>query len=130
MKYSGSEEALEECLEEKNLDFSKYCNSIEVKDKNNSNAPDFFEELYKTVHERILLKTANSYTYKLHLDGLDKIIKKFGEESIEVILAAKHQDRKNLIYEIADLFYHLTVLMVEKDISYNEIISELESRKK
>ena len=59
---------------------------------------------------------------------MDEIIKKFGEESIEVILAAKHQNKDNLVYEIADLFYHLTVLMVEKSITYDEIIKELKSR--
>ena len=83
-----------------------------------------------TIKERILSKSESSYTYKLHLKGLDEIIKKFGEESIEVILAAKHQDKGNLVYEIADLFYHLTVLMVEKDTGYSEIIKELESRSK
>ena len=93
-------------------------------------APEFLDELYKTIKERILSHSENSYTYKLHLKGLDEIIKKFGEESIEVILAAKHQNKDNLVYEIADLFYHLTVLIAEKDISYDEIMKELNSRRK
>ena len=111
------------------LDFTKYSGSGLIK-KSEVNTPDFLSELYLTASERILSKAENSYTYKLHLEGLDEIIKKFGEESIEVILAAKHQNKDNLIYEIADLFYHLTVLLVEKKISYGEIIKELESRRK
>jgi len=113
----------------KELDFMKYPSSNFNK-KSEANTPDFLGELYKTISERILSKAENSYTYKLHLEGLDEIIKKFGEESIEVILAAKHQDKDSLIYEIADLFYHLTLLLVEKNICYDEIIKELESRRK
>lgn len=90
----------------------------------------FLDELYDIIKERILQKSENSYTFRLHMKGLDEIIKKFGEESIEIVLAAKHQDKKKLVYEIADLFYHLTVLMVEKNISYSEILKELISRKK
>ncbi|MHB1347198.1 MAG: bifunctional phosphoribosyl-AMP cyclohydrolase/phosphoribosyl-ATP diphosphatase HisIE [Candidatus Humimicrobiaceae bacterium] len=111
------------------LDFNKY--QIPIAKKNNDeDASDFLAELYMTIKERILSQSENSYTYKLHLKGLDEIIKKFGEESIEVILAAKHQDNENLVYETADLFYHLTVLLAEKNISYSEIIKELKSRKK
>jgi len=124
---TGKSAAKEKIKEE--LDFTKYSGSNLIK-KSEVNTPDFLSELYLTVKERIISKAENSYTYKLHLEGLDEIIKKFGEESIEVILAAKHQNKDNLIYEIADLFYHLTVLLVEKKISYDEIIKELVSRRK
>ena len=67
---------------------------------------------------------AGSYTTYLFQKGLDKILKKVGEESTEVIIAAKAEDRKETVYEIADLAYHLMVLMVEQGISTDEIRKE------
>lgn len=69
-----------------------------------------------------------SYTTYLFEKGLDKILKKVGEESTEVIIAAKDQDKKETIYEIADLAYHVMVLMVEAGISIEDIHNELASR--
>lgn len=69
-----------------------------------------------------------SYTTYLFNKGLDKILKKVGEESTEVIIAAKAEDKKETVYEIADLAYHVMVLMVEADISLDEIRDELASR--
>jgi phosphoribosyl-ATP pyrophosphohydrolase/phosphoribosyl-AMP cyclohydrolase len=129
LKSSVPVESASEDIIKKELDFTKYPGS-DVGKSSEGNAPEFLDELYKTIKERILSHSENSYTYKLHLKGLDEIIKKFGEESIEVILAAKHQNKDNLVYEIADLFYHLTVLIAEKDISYDEIVKELNSRRK
>ncbi len=129
LKIPGTSESSTENILKTELNFAKYSGS-DIQRSSDKNISIFLDELYGTIKERILLKSENSYTYKLHLKGLDEIIKKFGEESIEVILAAKHQDKENLIYEIADLFYHLTVLMVEKNTGYGEIIKELESRKK
>ncbi len=68
-----------------------------------------------------------SYTSYLFEKGLDKILKKIGEESSEVIIAAKN-DRKEAVYEISDLIYHLLVLMAEMDIDIKDIILELASR--
>ena len=68
-----------------------------------------------------------SYTSYLFDKGLDKILKKIGEESSEVIIAAKN-DRKEAIYEISDLIYHMLVLMAEMDIDIKDIIKELASR--
>jgi len=127
LKSAGNKEFILEDLEKTGLDFAKYLDSS-VGKSSEKDIPHFLDALYETIKERILLQSENSYTYKLHLKGLDEIIKKFGEESIEVILAAKHQNKDNLVYEIADLFYHLTVLMVEKSITYDEIIKELKSR--
>ena len=70
----------------------------------------------------------NSYTTYLFSKGLDKILKKVGEECTEVIIAAKDNDKKETIYEIADLAYHIMVLMVENGISVNDIRKELASR--
>ena len=69
-----------------------------------------------------------SYTTYLFNKGLDKILKKVGEESTEVIIAAKAEDKKDTIYEIADLTYHVLVLMAEAGISVEEVQKELASR--
>lgn len=69
-----------------------------------------------------------SYTTYLFQKGLDKILKKVGEECTEVIIAGKAQDKKETIYEIADLAYHVMVLMVEAGIGVEDIYRELASR--
>ncbi|MBR3289636.1 MAG: bifunctional phosphoribosyl-AMP cyclohydrolase/phosphoribosyl-ATP diphosphatase HisIE, partial [Clostridia bacterium] len=69
-----------------------------------------------------------SYTNYLFSKGLDKILKKIGEESTEVIIAAKAEDKKETVYEIADLAYHVMVLMVEAGISLEDVRRELASR--
>lgn len=101
--------------------------------ENNSNGPEnaaILEELYDVIQKRISDKDKNSYTYSLHKKGLEEIMKKLGEEAIETILASKHQDKKEIIYETGDLIYHLLVLLVEKKISLEEIFDELRSRRK
>ena len=72
-------------------------------------------------------KVEGSYTSYLFEKGLDKILKKIGEESSEVIIAAKN-DRKEAVYEISDLVYHMLVLMAEMNIDIKDIIRELASR--
>ena len=69
-----------------------------------------------------------SYTTYLFEKGLDKILKKVGEESTEVIIAAKAEDKKETIYEIADLAYHVMVLMTQAGITLEDIHQELASR--
>ena len=73
-------------------------------------------------------KPEGSYTTYLFEKGLDKILKKIGEECTEVIIAAKAEDKAETIYEIADLAYHVMVLMTEQGISLEEIHRELASR--
>ena len=73
-------------------------------------------------------KKEGSYTTYLFEKGLDKILKKVGEECTEVIIAAKDHDKKETVYEIADLAYHVMVLMIENGISLEEIHKELASR--
>ena len=87
-------------------------------------------QLYEVVSSRISEKKEDSYTYSLHMKGMNEILKKIGEESIEIILASKHQDKKDIVYEIGDLLYHLIVLIVEKKIEPDEIFDELLSRRK
>lgn len=87
-------------------------------------------ELYEVVLKRKVNRVEGSYTSYLFDKGLDKILKKVGEESAEVIIAAKNDDKSELVYEISDLLYHLTVLMVEKGVNFKEIDDELEKRRK
>ena len=77
---------------------------------------------------RKLNPPAGSYTSYLFEKGIDKILKKVGEETTEVIIAAKADDHKDTIYEIADLCYHVMVLMVQMGISTEDIRQELASR--
>jgi phosphoribosyl-ATP pyrophosphohydrolase/phosphoribosyl-AMP cyclohydrolase len=77
---------------------------------------------------RKIEKKEGSYTTYLFEKGLDKILKKVGEETTEVIIAAKDKDKKNTVYEIADLAYHVMVLMIEAGISLEDIHRELASR--
>ena len=86
------------------------------------------EGLMELIAGRKKEKKEGSYTTYLFEKGLDKILKKVGEESTEVIIAAKDQDRKETIYEIADLTYHVMVLMIEAGISLEDIHRELKSR--
>ena len=84
--------------------------------------------LFKLIEGRKTEKKEGSYTTYLFEKGLDKILKKVGEECTEVIIAGKAQDKKETIYEIADLAYHVLVLMVEAGISVSDIHRELASR--
>ncbi len=84
--------------------------------------------LYDLIAGRKTDGQQGSYTSYLFEKGLDKILKKIGEESTEVIIAAVHQDKKETVYEIADLAYHVMVLMVENGISLDDIQAELASR--
>lgn len=87
-----------------------------------------YEGLFKLIEGRKTNKKDGSYTTYLFEKGLDKILKKVGEESTEVIIAAKAEDKKETIYEIADLAYHVMVLMIEAGISLEDIHKELASR--
>lgn len=84
--------------------------------------------LMKLIEGRKTEPTEGSYTTYLFEKGLDKILKKVGEESTEVIIAGKAEDREETIYEICDLIYHVLVLMVEMGISYEDLMKELSSR--
>ena len=84
--------------------------------------------LYDLLVGRKQEKKEGSYTTYLFEKGLDKILKKVGEESTEVIIAGKAEDKKETIYEIADLAYHVMVLMVQMGISLEDVQKELASR--
>jgi phosphoribosyl-AMP cyclohydrolase / phosphoribosyl-ATP pyrophosphohydrolase len=86
------------------------------------------QDLYTLIGERKDQRPEGSYTSYLFNSGLDKILKKVGEESAETIIAAKNDDRKQLSAEISDLLYHLLVLMAERDVSLEDILNELGHR--
>jgi phosphoribosyl-ATP pyrophosphohydrolase/phosphoribosyl-AMP cyclohydrolase len=90
------------------------------------------QDLFKLIQERKDQRPEGSYTSYLFNSGLDKILKKVGEESAETIIAAKNavddEGRKQLSSEISDLLYHLLVLMVERDVSLYDIAAELSAR--
>ncbi len=86
------------------------------------------ERLYAVVQSRKDERPENSYTTYLFESGIDKILKKIGEESSEVIIAAKNNEHAPLVSEVSDLLYHLIVLLVERGVTLNEINTELSKR--
>lgn len=91
--------------------------------------PEFsFDGLYALLQQRRTEKPEGSYTTYLFEQGIDKILKKVGEESTEVIVAGKGGDKAETVYEIADLAYHVMVLMVHMGIEPKDIIAELAKR--
>ncbi|MFA5535938.1 MAG: bifunctional phosphoribosyl-AMP cyclohydrolase/phosphoribosyl-ATP diphosphatase HisIE [Bacillota bacterium] len=87
-------------------------------------------ELSEIIGERKENLPEGSYTTYLFEQGLDKILKKVGEEAAEIIIAAKNPDQGELIYETADFLYHLLVLLTEKELSLKKIAQELAKRRK
>ena len=91
---------------------------------------DVLDGLYALIESRRQEKPEGSYTAYLFEQGLDKILKKIGEEAAETIIAAKNEDPSALAREAADLLYHLVVLFVERGLSLDQISNELTSRRK
>lgn len=87
-----------------------------------------YENLYKMLLGRKLEKKEGSYTTYLFEKGTDKILKKVGEECTEVIIAAKAGDKEETVFEIADLLYHITVMMIDAGITIDEVTAELAKR--
>ncbi|NLU52579.1 MAG: phosphoribosyl-ATP diphosphatase [Clostridiaceae bacterium] len=87
------------------------------------------KEIYDVVTDRKANPKEGSYTNYLFDKGIDKICKKVGEETSEVIIAAKNNSNSELCYEIADLIYHLTVLMVNQGLTWDDICKELQKRR-
>lgn len=87
-----------------------------------------FEELYQEALDRKQHPKEGSYTNYLLDKGLDKILKKVGEEATEVVIAAKNEEQSELILEANDLLYHLSVLLVEKGIPLEALKAEVQTR--
>lgn len=88
------------------------------------------ELLAEVIHARNVERPEGAYTTYLFEKGIDKILKKVGEENAEVIIAAKNKSADEIRYEVSDLFYHLLVLLEERGVSLEEISAELLSRRK
>lgn len=90
---------------------------------------EVLEELYATIIDRKAHPKEGSYTNYLFEKGIDKILKKCGEEAAEIIIAAKNPEAEELKYEIADFLYHLSVLMVECGLNWDDVMTELAHRR-
>ena len=87
-----------------------------------------FEQVYEVIRERKQSSPEESYVASLMTKGTDSILKKIGEESAEVIIAAKNKNRDEQIHEITDLWFHLLVLMVDQGLKLEDISKEFEKR--
>ena len=88
------------------------------------------QDVYNVIVDRVKNPKEGSYTNYLFDKGLDKMLKKVGEEASEVIIGAKNDDKDNVRYEVADLPYHLSVVLVEKGLTWDDVFGELEKRYK
>ena len=107
---------------------SCFFNTMLKKDYKQSNPLQVFEQVYQTILDRKENPKEGSYTNYLFDKGIDKILKKVGEEATELVIAAKNPEPEEIKYEMADFLYHAMVLMVEKGITWNEIVEELDNR--
>lgn len=89
---------------------------------------NFLLKLEETLNQRKKDLPENSYTGNLFRDGIDRILKKVGEEAGEVIIASKNENSGEFIHEIADLVFHLEMLLVYKGKSFQDVVQELEKR--
>lgn len=87
-----------------------------------------FDDLYKIIEERRKKMPDKSYVASLFRDGTDRIIQKVGEEATEVVIAAKNNGRERIISEVADLFFHVLVLLSKFGISLKDVLKEFERR--
>lgn len=94
----------------------------------NPSPTDVLLDLQKVLQERKSASAEKSYAASLYAKGLDVILKKVGEESAETIIAAKNPDDSALVYEVADLWYHVMVLLASKDIPVTAVTDELARR--
>ncbi len=107
---------------------SCFFNQIMKKEYDDTNPLMALEDEYKVIEDRKLHPKEGSYTNYLFDKGIDKILKKVGEECTEIIIAAKNPDPEELKYEMADWLYHAMVLMVEKGVNWKEITKEISHR--
>jgi phosphoribosyl-ATP pyrophosphohydrolase len=89
---------------------------------------DVLFQLDEILKQRKNESPESSYVASLYHKGLDKILKKVGEEAVETVMAAKDGDREHLVYEVADLWFHTLVLLAQQNLSSAEVLKELERR--
>jgi phosphoribosyl-ATP pyrophosphohydrolase/phosphoribosyl-AMP cyclohydrolase len=98
------------------------------KDYEETNPLKVFESVFQVIKDRKVHPKEGSYTNYLFDKGIDKILKKLGEEATEIVIAAKNPNPEEIKYEISDFLYHMMVLMVEKGVTWEEITEELARR--
>ncbi|WP_408071165.1 bifunctional phosphoribosyl-AMP cyclohydrolase/phosphoribosyl-ATP diphosphatase HisIE [Butyrivibrio sp. JL13D10] len=108
--------------------YSCFFNEIASKKYTEKNPQKVLDSVFSVINDRKVNPREGSYTNYLFDKGLDKILKKVGEESTEMVIAAKNENSNELIYEMADFLYHMMVLMSEKGIGWEEITDELARR--
>lgn len=99
------------------------------KEYKDTNPLKVFMDEYDIIRDRKLNPKSGSYTNYLFDKGIDKILKKVGEEATEIIIAAKNPDPEEIKYEISDFLYHVMVLMVERGVTWNDVINDLVDRR-
>lgn len=109
-------------------EYSCFFNEIAKKEYRITNPLEVFEKEYATILDRKNHPKEGSYTNYLFDKGIDKILKKVGEEATEIIIAAKNPDPEEIKYEISDFLYHAMVLMVEKGVTWEDITKEISNR--
>ncbi|MBS7341042.1 MAG: bifunctional phosphoribosyl-AMP cyclohydrolase/phosphoribosyl-ATP diphosphatase HisIE [Suilimivivens sp.] len=108
--------------------YSCFFNEIMKKEYDESNPLMVFESVLNVIKDRKVHPKEGSYTNYLFDKGIDKILKKLGEEATEIVIAAKNPNANEIKYEISDFLYHMMVLMVEKGVTWEEITEELDKR--
>lgn len=108
--------------------YSCFFNEIMKKEYSESNPLLVFESVLNVIKDRKVNPKEGSYTNYLFDKGIDKILKKLGEEATEIVIAAKNPNANEIKYEIADFLYHMMVLMVERGVTWEEITEELDKR--
>ncbi|AZT90237.1 bifunctional phosphoribosyl-AMP cyclohydrolase/phosphoribosyl-ATP diphosphatase HisIE [Caldicellulosiruptor changbaiensis] len=109
---------------------SKTCFFTNIFGEDKKSKVDILFKLIETINDRKKNKVEGSYTCYLFEKGLDKILKKVGEEATEVVIAAKNGSKEEVIYEVSDLIYHLSVLLSYFDMDWSDIFKSLEQRRK
>lgn len=109
---------------------NKTCFFTNIFGEDKKSKVDILFKLIETINDRKKNKVEGSYTCYLFEKGLDKILKKVGEEATEVVIAAKNGSREEVIYEVSDLIYHLSVLLSYFDMDWSDIFKSLEQRRK
>lgn len=105
-----------------------FFNELIKKEYDNTNPMSVFEDVFNVILDRKANPKEGSYTNYLFDKGIDKILKKVGEEATEIVIAAKNPDPQEVKYEISDFLYHVMVLMAEKGVTWKEITKELSRR--
>ncbi|OLR60313.1 bifunctional phosphoribosyl-AMP cyclohydrolase/phosphoribosyl-ATP diphosphatase [Anaerostipes sp. 494a] len=109
--------------------YSCFFTDLIKKDFKDDNPMNVFQDVYDVIMDRKAHPKEGSYTNYLFDKGIDKILKKVGEECTEIVIAAKNPDPEEMKYEISDFLYHLMVLMAERGMTWEQVTNELMERK-